>query len=391
MNSLSRFDTIAAIATPPGNAGVGIIRISGDNALSFANKKLKPRYATMVDILGHPSIAIYFKSPHSFTGEDIIELQVHGGSLFMDKVLSHVIANGARMAKPGEFTRRALMNGKITLAGAESLIDIIHAESDQELLIKGEIHTKMLGIETELLKISAELEAAIDHEIEFTPNNNQIKKFIKTISEFTDNVRQTNYVYNGIRAVILGEPNAGKSSLFNALVGSDRAIVTDIAGTTTDCVSETIQINGYKVRLVDTAGIRNATGKIERLGIKRTTCAARDCDIALVFDKTALELVKDKPHIFVTRKTDIEQIKQQIIHMTVGLSQNRQIANARQLNELNLAKQALEAALTGSCPESSDILASCVQTALYHLGNITGTNVSEAVLNEIFSRFCIGK
>ena len=403
MTSLS-CDTIAAIATPHGNGGVGIVRISGKKSLPIAQKlmtekiALVPRHATLVTLnLGKvrdTSIAIYFKSPNSFTGEDILELQCHGGMMLVDKVLDTVITNGARLASPGEFTRRALMNGKITLTGAESLIDTIHAESEAELeasdLTCGELHQKMIAVEKELVNISAQVFAALDHPEEVPVPNiaPRLKQFIKTLKQFTDNARTSSYIYNGIRVAILGEPNVGKSSLFNALLGSSRSIVTEIPGTTTDTVSETVQIEGYKVRFVDTAGIRESENKIEKLGIERTRQAALDCDIALVFDDTALDLVKGKPFIRVTRTTNIEHVKKQIIQMTVGKFKSRSVANARQLNELSLALRALENALKQSMP---DVIASDIQTALFHLGNITGTNTSEAVLDEIFSRFCLGK
>jgi tRNA modification GTPase len=250
----------------------------------------------------------------------------------------------------------------------------------------------MIEIEHELIDISAQLFGALDHpnEIPAPDVRPQIKKFLAVLKQFTDNAQTSNYIYNGINVAILGEPNAGKSSLFNSILGHDRSIVTDIAGTTTDLVSETVQINGFKVRFVDTAGIRTATNPIEKLGIERTMTAARECDIAIIFDDTAKKIIGSKPAILVTRNTKVNDIKAQIIKLTVGnpAISNRHIANTRQLNELELCRVALESALAATSP---DMTASDIQTALYHIGNITGTNASEAVLDQIFSRFCLGK
>ena len=398
-------DTIVAVATPHGIGGIGIIRLSGPLSLKVAKSVISndyspsPRIANFVtvnfDKFADRAIAIYFKKPNSFTGEDIVELQCHGGQILLEKIINHCIKNGARHAKPGEFTRRALLNGKITLAGAESLITSIHAESEVELLMSsdfntGELHDKMISIEKELINISSQIEGALDHpETVAVPNvTKQLKSFIKTMSQFIENARQSNYIYNGIRVAILGEPNVGKSSVFNAILGTDRSIVTNIPGTTTDTVSETIQINGYKVQFIDTAGIRETINPIEKLGIEKTLCVARDCDIALVFDDTAINLVKSKPFIRVTRDCNPESVKQQIIEMTVGKTAPRNVANARQINELGLTSTALDSALVSTSP---DITASCIQTALFHLANITGTNTTESVLDEIFSRFCLGK
>ncbi|MDR0462496.1 MAG: tRNA uridine-5-carboxymethylaminomethyl(34) synthesis GTPase MnmE [Christensenellaceae bacterium] len=406
MSNSDKTDTIVAIATPRGNAGVGIIRLSGPKSLhiasEIANIRKEPRVANFVIInvgqIRDKAIAIYFKSPQSFTGEDIVELQCHGGALLLDKIVDALIKHGARLAKPGEFTRRALLNGKLSLTDAESLIDTIHAESDAELTVAGnssELHVKTKSIEQELTGISAQIEACLDHPDEVTLDTILLKKqlnaFLKTLSLFTDAAQTSHYIYNGINVAILGEPNVGKSSLFNQLLGHDRSIVTEIAGTTTDLVSETMQVGGYKVRLTDTAGIRDGAGKIEKLGIEKSLRVACDCDIALVFDDTALKLVKDKPYICVTRNSSIDTLKKQIIEKTIGILpklQSRAVANTRQINELVCAKIAIESALKNT---AADLLASDIQTALYHISNITGTNASEAVLDEIFSRFCLGK
>ena len=437
LKSISDPATIVALATPPGNAGVGIVRLSGPEALAVAKKMCndrptpEPRKATFINLklkdITDTAIAIYFPAPNSFTGEDVVELQCHGGTLLLEKVIAAAISHGARMAQPGEFTRRALLNGKMSLDQAEALITMIHAESDAELsaasnFSTGEFAAKMKQIEQTLIEISARIEAALDHpeDVQLTINNEQLTIIVNEIESFTRNVATSNYIYNGIKVAILGKPNVGKSSLFNALLGHSRSIVTEIPGTTTDTVSETMQIDGYKIRFIDTAGIRESDNKIEKLGIERTLQAAHECDIAIIVgdDREIIDLVRDKPYIATSAlcasgttpslratpsegRGEIENMKKQIIQKTVGALpkiQSRTIANARQLNELMLAKNALESALSpGQAQDlplhhmSPDMLASDIQTALYHIGNITGTNATEAVLDEIFSRFCLGK
>jgi tRNA modification GTPase len=358
--------------------------------------------ATLVGLsageISDTAIAIYFPAPHSFTGEDVVEIQCHGGALLLERFLSAIcVAPECRLAQNGEFTRRALLNGKMTLAGAENLINLIHAESDAELaangnLAAGELHDRISEIETGLTEIAAELFGALDHPDEIAAPNPRpkIKSFIKILAEFTDAAETARYVYDGIRVAILGEPNAGKSSLFNSILGSSRSIVTEIAGTTTDTVSETIEIAGFKVRLLDTAGIReNARDKIETLGIERARATAAECDVAICFDETAAKLAATKPIIRVTRTTTPATVKSEIArHLPHSKSALRRVTNARQLNELRLASAALSSAASAT---GTDMVASDVQTALFHLGNITGTNASETVLDEIFSRFCLGK
>jgi len=408
LSSLGECETITAIATPFGNGGVGIIRISGTKALSIYGKLVQggrggerpaTRIATVSKLkagdVEDTAIVLYFPAPHSFTGEDVMELQLHGGAKLLQHFLDYIISLGARLAHAGEFTRRALMNGKMNLAAAESLSTLIHAESEAELTAasaqtNGELHAKMLEIERDLTTISAQIWAFIDHpeEVEAPNINKKITSFMKSLAQFTSNAKAANYIYNGINVAILGEPNAGKSSLFNQLLGHDRSIVTEIAGTTTDLVSETIEINGFKVRLVDTAGIReNPKDKIEKLGIERTKKAMEECDIALVFGDIK---VPNKPIIYVKKGSNIAEIKAKIIEKTAKNTHfcAKSMANLRQINELKLCEVALKNALT-----APDIAASAsdIQTALFHISNITGTNANEAVLDEIFSKFCLGK
>jgi len=415
--------TIVAIATPPGNSGVGIVRISGPNALSIGEKmfgkKLKPRIATLGTILNDTAIAIYFKSPNSFTGEDIVEFQCHGGWLLLNKVVETAIKHGATQATRGEFSRRAFMNGKISLDQAEAIIEIIGAESDAHLKYATlGITDQLKAFEKSLVEITAQIEASLDHpeEAATPPIQAPINKLLTQIKTLTDTAAQGRIIANGINVAVLGKPNVGKSSIFNALLNHDRSIVTEIAGTTTDTVSDAIGYNGIKIIFHDTAGLREAGGKIEKLGIERTKKTINDCDVALVifditepFDHGILELVENKPHIVVYNKCDlkrqpnlfmvsaktgegIQQIKQKIYDLcvtTTPTSNQMIITNTRHATELLHAQAAIERALSTKVP--LDCIATDIGTALQHIGNITGTHASEAVLDEIFSKFCLGK
>jgi tRNA modification GTPase len=444
--------TIVAIATPPGTSGIGIVRISGPTALLISQKmfapslrgvqsttkqsqtdpQITPRTATLGTVFGtdftDTALAIYFQNPHSFTGEDIIEFQCHGGWLLLNKVVQTAISYGATPAQRGEFARRAFLNGKLSLDQAESIIEIINAESDTHLkyasaVYNGALREKLQSFERNLIEITAQIEATLDypeHDIEHSTLE-QITPQIKTLlAEITDlvNTAQTTgrFIANGINVAVLGRPNVGKSSIFNALLGTDRSIVTEIPGTTTDTISDAIIYNGVKINFHDTAGLRDASGKIEKLGIGRTTRTLNDCDIALViFDATdievpeLLEMVKTKPHLVIYNKCDlvkpkgvfsasaktgenIPAIKQKIYDLAITTQPKTDqivVTNARHTKLLTLTQTALENALAQNIP--LDCIATEVQSALAHIGNITGTHVSQAVLDEIFSKFCLGK
>lgn len=426
--------TIVAIATPPGNSGVGIVRISGPDSLRIAGKlfdrQLKPRVATFGKILNDEAIAIYFKSPHSFTGEDVIEFQCHGGWLLLNKVVEAAIQNGASQATRGEFSRRAFLNGKLSLDQAEAIIEIINAESDAHLkyassVLGGALKAELKSFEKSLIEVMARIEATLDypeHDIEHATATSiltPIETLLTQIKALTDTAATGKLVANGINVSVLGKPNVGKSSIFNALLNADRSIVTEIPGTTTDTVTDAITYKGVKIIFHDTAGIREGKNKIERLGIERSQKILDACDIALViFDATdvdvpeLLELVKHKPHLVVYNKCDlvklegvfcvsaktgenINQIKQKIYDMCISTQTSSDqiiITNSRHATELAHAQAALEnavASINGGMP--LDCVAADIEIALSHIGNITGTHASEAVLDEIFSRFCLGK
>lgn len=418
--------TIVAIATPPGNSGVGIVRISGPDALKIAgklfDKKLSPRIATLGTILNDTAIAIYFKSPNSFTGEDVVELQCHGSWLLLNKIVETAITNGATAATRGEFSRRAFLNGKLSLDQAESIIEIINAESEAHLKYATKGITPILkSFEKSLVEITAQIESCLDYpdEVETPPIHMPINNLLAQIKTLTSTAATGKIIANGINVAVLGKPNVGKSSIFNALLQTDRSIVTDIAGTTTDTITEAISYNGIKIIFHDTAGLRESAGRIEKLGIDKTKKAIQDCDIALViFDATdievpeILELVAHKPHIVVYNKCDlvkldgvfsvsaktgenIPAIKQKIYDLALAAPLAADaiiVTNARHARELLGAQTALENALASINNQMPlDCIAADVQITLGHIGSITGTRASEAVLDEIFSRFCLGK
>ena len=424
--------TIAGIATPPGNSGIGIVRLSGPKALEISRLRLKPRIATTVKVLGDTAVAIYFKAPNSFTGEDIVELQCHGGHFLLQKVLATAVSHGAVLAEPGEFSRRAFLNGKISLDQAEAIIDIINAESELQLqcankTFSGALRERLGQIESELIEISAKIEAALDYPDEVGSPDISLESVKKEIDGLINTAATGRIISHGINVAVLGKPNAGKSSIFNALLNNQRSIVTEIAGTTTDTISESINYRGIKIIFHDTAGIRKGSNKIEILGIERTKKVIESCDIALViFDITEkpdgelLRLIGNKPHVAVYNKSDLEEfpskirgvaakrltgclkvsalknqnineIKEQIYKkalFTPPAADSIIITNARHLNELKQASAALSR-IDDAAP--LDCIASEITTALNHIGNITGTRASEAVLDEIFSRFCLGK
>ena len=423
---MQNVSTIVAITTPPGNSGVGIVRISGPNALGIAEKmfseKIKPRIATLGTVLNDTALAIYFKAPNSFTGEDIVEFQCHGGWLLLNKVVQAAIGHGATQATRGEFSRRAFMNGKISLDQAERIIEIISAESDTHLKYATQgITDQLKAFERSLVEITAQIEVSLDHpeEAATPPIEAPLNKLLTQIKALTDTTAQGRIIANGINVAVLGKPNVGKSSIFNALLNNDRSIVTEIAGTTTDTISDAIQYNGIKIIFHDTAGLREAGGKIEKLGIERTKKTINDCDVALVifditeaFDHGVLELVEGKPHIVVYNKCDLKRqpnlfmvsaktgegigaIKQKIFDLcvTTPLSTDQIIiTNTRHAAELINAQHALEHALVSIKNQMPlDAIATDIQAALGHIGNLTGTHASEAVLDEIFSKFCLGK
>ena len=313
-------DTIAAIATPPGNGGVGIIRISGPSVTEIAQKILTkpliPRHAIFSPFINvdnsiiDTGICLYFPGPASYTGEDTLELQGHGGSVVLDILLRRVISLGARIAKPGEFTERAFLNGKLDLAQAEAVADLIESTTEQSVRsaqksMQGVFSNQINKLVSELTQLRVYVEAAIDfvdEEIDFLSDGvveNRIVKLIETINEIKKTAQQGRLLRDGMTVVLVGKPNAGKSSLLNALAGHDAAIVTDIAGTTRDILRERIQLDGMPLHIIDTAGLRNSDNLIEQEGIRRAHLEIQKADKILLLidarDEEDDELINSLP------------------------------------------------------------------------------------------------
>ncbi|WP_445371497.1 tRNA uridine-5-carboxymethylaminomethyl(34) synthesis GTPase MnmE [Methylomonas sp. HW2-6] len=442
-------DTIAAIATPPGNGGVGVIRISGPAAPGIAGhltgKALpKPRFAQFVSFLEADGRAIdsglllYFRAPASFTGEDVVELQGHGGSVVLDMLLRRVLALGARLAEPGEFSRRAFLNDKIDLAQAEAIADLITSSTEQAVRsaqrsLQGVFSEKINQLIDELIELRVFIEAAIDfvdEEIDFLGDGvvaGRIARLQTQIGEIRRSAEQGRLLHDGMTVVLAGKPNAGKSSLLNALAGHDAAIVTDIAGTTRDVLRERIQLDGMPLHVIDTAGLRDSDNPVEQEGIRRarqeiaradrvlllidssdTDCTGSDADlpagiaVTKVFNKIDLvggqARIEQTPqgtaiHLSVKQGQGLDLLKHHL-KLSMGFSEgadNVYVARARHIQALQQAAQAVENAADQLQHQAHELVAEELRQAQTSLSAITGEFTSDDLLGEIFSSFCIGK
>lgn len=441
-------DTIVAIATPPGRGGVGIIRLSGPKSYSIAmtingNKSLKPRLASFCsfysDTLVDQGLMIYFKAPHSFTGEDVIEIQAHGSPIVLDLLVQSCVQDGARLARPGEFSERAFLNDKIDLTQAEAIADLIQASSQTAARmalksLQGEFSNKINHLNEQLIYLRLYVEAAIDfpeEEIDFL-NDGKVGRLLQAILEELHRIRsQANQgviLREGLSLVIAGRPNAGKSTLINCLAGRDIAIVTEIAGTTRDVMREHILLDDIPLHIIDTAGLRESDDVVEKEGIKRAWQELKQADcVLLVVDMNDPEhhhsltkeikaaLPTDVPIITVFNKIDtlshtpqIEEYSvylsaksgegidglKQVIKKVVGYQPNEGqfLARRRHLQALDEAKDLLETGqkqLTEHC--AGELLAEDLRQAHQTLCEITGEFSSDDLLGRIFSSFCIGK
>ncbi len=445
---VSHGDTIAAIATPPGNGGVGIIRISGPNLLGIAQsltrKQLKPRYAHLCrfwDADGRiidTGLGLYFPAPASFTGEDILELHGHGGSVVLDMLLRRVLALGARLANPGEFSQRAFLNNKIDLAQAEAIADLITSGTEQAVRsaqqsMQGVFSEQINELIDELIELRVYIEAAIDfvdEEIDFLGDGMVAQKIVQLsgkISKIHATAQQGRLLHDGMSVVLAGKPNAGKSSLLNTLAGHETAIVTDLAGTTRDVLRERIQIDGMPLHIIDTAGLHDSDNIVEQEGIRRALMEIEkadkvlllmdctdnenaaligslpvDIDITRVFNKIDLSGMPPKiiesehgVEIYLSAKTGagLELLKQHLKN-SIGFGEttdNVFIARRRHLQALSQARLALESAIYQLDHQAPELVAEELRQAQTHLSEITGEFTSDDLLGEIFSSFCIGK
>lgn len=442
-------DTIAAIATPSGNGGVGIIRISGalvaEIAAQLTQKKLNPRTAQFTPFLETDNsvidsgLALYFPAPASYTGEDVLELQAHGGSVVLNMLLRRVLGLGARLAKPGEFTERAFLNNKLDLAQAEAVADLIASSTEQSVRsaqrsMQGVFSEQINNLITELTELRIYIEAAIDfvdEEIDFLTDGvveNRLINLVKRLDEIQQTAKQGRLLRDGMTVVLAGKPNAGKSSLLNALAGHDAAIVTDIAGTTRDVLRERIQIDGMPLHIIDTAGLRESSNTIEQEGIRRAQEEIRKADKVLLLIDTRdtepqtlldsipggldittlynkIDLVSRKPElqntasgtqIYLSIKTGegmdllIQHLKQSVGYNEA--TENIFIARTRHLEALRKSHELVQNALHQlQTTQASELVAEDLRQAQQALAEITGEFTSDDLLGKIFSSFCIGK
>ncbi len=449
-------DTIAAQATPPGRGGVGIIRVSGKLAARIAEQIVgfvpKPRYAHYGPFFDaddnhlDQGLALYFPGPNSFTGEDVLELQGHGGPIIMDFILRRVVECGARLANPGEFSERAFLNDKLDLTQAEAIADLIDSSSEQAARcalksLQGAFSDRVHQLVEALTRLRIYVEAAIDfpeEEIDFLADGKvagDLQLIIDKLAEVKQEARQGSIIREGMSVVIAGRPNAGKSSLLNALAGKESAIVTDIAGTTRDVLREHIHIDGMPLHIIDTAGLRDAPDEVERIGISRAWDEIQKADRVLLMVDGSTTPTDDPEQIwpeFVSRLEDRSKItvirnkcdltsEQPVIgehdgHTLISLSAKADVgidnlrqhlkdcmgyantteggflARRRHIDALNRAESLL---LTGQeqliYGGAGELLAEDLRQAQQHLSEITGEFSSDDLLGRIFSSFCIGK
>lgn len=445
MNINYEFETISAIATPLGAGGVGVVRLSGTKAFEIAEKifskqNLKAGKISHGWILenGHKIdevIVLPFKTPNSYTGEDVIEIQCHGGPKVVQKILELTLTNGARLAQRGEFTKRAFLNKKLDLSQAEAVLDLIHAKTTNFAQksannLSGALANEISKIKSGLFNLYSRMIAAIDFpedvrepECEFVIK--EIENCTENIKKILKNANASNIMRQGIKIAIAGCPNAGKSSLFNALLNLERAIVTDIPGTTRDVIQETIDLDGIPATLIDTAGIRDhkEVDKVEAIGIEYTKNCVENADLILFLfdwskgfdenDAMIFELIEDKPYIKIAAKSDlaevlnpeainissktgfnIEELKAKIKEAVLDKNslETEFVTNKRQEECLKNAKNALFNALIAAqnC-EIQDLISIDIKTALLSLDEITGEVITDEILENIFEHFCIGK
>lgn len=460
MAFVNQYDTIAAIATATGNGGIGIVRISGDEAIKIADSIFKPfkgralkdrdshtiTYGNIVydDKIIDEVLVSVMKAPNTYTCEDVVEINCHGGYRAVTAVLDVVLKGGARMADPGEFTKRAFLNGRIDLTQAEAVIDVINAGTEQSrqaamLRLEGKLSEKIKELRDKILLMLANIEVDIDYpehdgEVMTLESVRQgTSEVITAVKDLIEGADTGRILKEGIKTVILGRPNVGKSSLLNALLEEERAIVTDIPGTTRDVLEEMVNIGGIPVNLIDTAGIRATEDIVEKMGVERSKKYADEAELILTVidssnpltdeDKEILELSRNKKSIIILNKIDLEQrltadafteyncavvnmsakrdlglgelgesIKAMFLNGHININNEAVISGERNKASLIKALKSLENALqTIDACMPEDFLSMDLTQAYEFLGEITGEAVEEDILDRIFSEFCLGK
>lgn len=461
-NTVTEFDTIAAIATPPGEGAISIVRLSGDDAVTLADQVFKGKDLTKVsshtinyghfidpktrEIIDEVMVSV-LRAPKTFTREDTVEINCHGGIVPTNKILQVLLTNGARLAEPGEFTKRAFLHGRIDLAQAESVMDLIRAKTDRSMKaalnqLDGELSQLIRNLRQEILDVLAQVEVNIDYP-EYDDVEEMTSKLLREkaldvcakIEQLLVTARQGKILREGLATVLVGRPNVGKSSLLNHLLHEDKAIVTDIAGTTRDVIEEYVNVLGVPLKLVDTAGIRETDDRVEKIGVERSRQALDRSDLVILLlnasepltteDIELLQLTQDKKRIIVLNKMDLEpkldlnelyqyvdkaevlktsvlknegirELEEHIATLFYGGIENSQttvlVTNARHIALLEQAKAALEAVLTGLEQELPVDLVQIDMTRAWELlGEITGDSYQDELLDQLFSKFCLGK
>lgn len=460
-------DTIAAIATAMSNSGIGVIRISGEDAVEIADKIYRSKngkkklsnqkthtihygYIYDEDFLIDEVMVLIMRAPHSFTAEDTIEIDCHGGMLVMNKILETVFKNGARVAEPGEFTKRAFLNGRIDLTKAEAVMDLIESQNDYALKssidqLKGSVYEKITSFRNIIIHEIAFIESALDDPEHISLDGYQ-DELMKTIDFLLDEMNRMlisfqngKVLKEGIKTVILGKPNAGKSSLLNKLLGEEKAIVTEIAGTTRDVLEQYINLDGIGIHIIDTAGIRETNDIVEKIGVDRAMKQAQEADLILYVvdsskplnedDYSIMELMSSKKFIILLNKSDLntvvsvedlekickndkehyviiqtsmkdetgidqleDAIKKYFISGKIDFNHEANITNIRHKEALSDAYESLKLvkkSIEDEMPE--DFLSIDLMNAYSSLGKIIGQEVEDDLVNEIFSKFCMGK
>ena len=454
-------DTIAAISTAMTNSGIGIVRISGDEAFEIIDKIYKGKkekilskqkshtihYGYIVDgeEIIDEVLVLLMKGPHSYTGEDTVEIDCHGGVYVTKKILETVLKYGARPAEPGEYTKRAFLNGRMDLSQAEAVIDVINSKNEYALKssvnqLKGSVHKKIDEIRSEILHHTAFIETALDDPEHYDVDGygeeleTVVDKLLKKVQRLIDTADDGRIMKEGIQTVIVGKPNAGKSSLLNALIGEDRAIVTDIAGTTRDVLEENIQLQGISLNIMDTAGIRDTKDIVEKIGVDKAKSYAEEADLIIYVvdasvplddsDFEIINMIKNKKAVVLLNKTDLstvinkkelkvwinkptieisakhqtgiyeleDTLKEMFYHGEISFNDEVYITNARHkaaLIDAYASLKKVKESIENQMPE--DFFTIDLMDAYESLGSITGETIGEDLVNEIFSKFCMGK
>ncbi|MCT4456685.1 tRNA uridine-5-carboxymethylaminomethyl(34) synthesis GTPase MnmE [Lactiplantibacillus paraplantarum] len=463
MPTTTEFDTIAAISTPPGEGGISIIRISGDQTFNVVTQIFKGKdlsrvqshtinYGHIIDPDTHQEVdevmATVMRAPKTYTREDVVEINCHGGLVATNEILQLILSHGARMAEPGEFTKRAFLNGRLDLSQAEAVMDLIRAKTDKSMKVAlnqldGDLSKLIRHLRQDILDVLAQVEVNIDYP-EYDAVETMTTKMLKekatevaqSIDQLLATARQGKVLREGLATAIIGRPNVGKSSLLNHLLHEDKAIVTDVAGTTRDVIEEYVNVRGVPLKLVDTAGIRDTEDKVEKIGVERSRKAIGAADLVLLVldnsqsltaeDRELLQETAQSKRIIILNKTDlpaqldqdelaqlvdlqdvlsmsvleqsgVTQLEQRIAKMFfnegIESSQNNvMVTNARHIGLLNQAKQALQDVQTGLAAGMPVDLVQIDMTRCWEfLGQITGDSYEDELLDQLFSQFCLGK